>query len=162
MKIYNYNPVTGEFISTSIADPDPIEDGAFLIPAHATMIVPPSTSTSEVAVFSESSVTWSIVPDFRGQTFYDQQNGDAVVIADIGAVPAHLGAAVPAQIVDARARSLARQQRNALIANSDWTMLPDAPLTSAQKIAWSSYRQALRDISSQTGFPAVIDWPVQP
>lgn len=56
----------------------------------------------------------------------------------------------------------ARLKRNALIFQSDFSMLPDAPLTSAQKSAWSSYRQALRDISSQTGFPAAIDWPIAP
>lgn len=56
----------------------------------------------------------------------------------------------------------ARRQRNALISQSDWTQLPDAPLTSAQRGAWVTYRQALRDISKQTAFPTDIAWPVMP
>lgn len=53
----------------------------------------------------------------------------------------------------------ARTQRNALLMQSDWTQLPDAPVDAA---AWATYRQALRDISAQEGFPDNIQWPVQP
>ncbi len=51
-------------------------------------------------------------------------------------------------------------QRTTLLASSDWTQLPDVPAQT--KEAWIEYRQALRDITSQSGFPFVIDWPVQP
>ena len=53
----------------------------------------------------------------------------------------------------------ARVQRNALLAASDWTQLPDAPVDQA---AWATYRQALRDITAQAGFPEQINWPVAP
>lgn len=56
----------------------------------------------------------------------------------------------------------ARARRNALVAACDWTVLPDAPLTTAQKSAWKAYRQALRDLTNQPGFPQQIDWPVEP
>ena len=39
-----------------------------------------------------------------------------------------------------------KRQRNELLAASDWTQLPDAPLTESQKEAWRIYRQALRDL----------------
>jgi len=52
--------------------------------------------------------------------------------------------------------------RDRLLAGSDWTQLPDAPLTAAQKSAWATYRQALRDVSKQAGFPGSVTWPVQP
>lgn len=55
-----------------------------------------------------------------------------------------------------------RAERNARIAASDWTQLPDAPLTSAQRTAWATYRQALRDITGQATFPASVDWPTEP
>lgn len=55
--------------------------------------------------------------------------------------------------------ALVRQQRNALLASSDWTQVADAPV---DRTAWANYRQALRDITNQTGFPASITWPVQP
>jgi hypothetical protein len=53
----------------------------------------------------------------------------------------------------------ARSKRNTLLAASDWTQIPDAPVDQA---AWATYRQALRDITAQAGFPESIDWPVQP
>lgn len=39
-----------------------------------------------------------------------------------------------------------RSERDALLAASDWVMLPDAPLTGSQVAAWREYRQALRDL----------------
>lgn len=57
-----------------------------------------------------------------------------------------------------RAQSV-RQQRNQLLADSDWTQLPDAPVDTG---AWAIYRQALRDVTAQTGFPWEITWPVEP
>lgn len=56
----------------------------------------------------------------------------------------------------------ARQRRTTLLSASDWTVLADAPLTSTQKTLWKAYRQALRDIPDQAGFPAEIVWPEQP
>jgi hypothetical protein len=55
---------------------------------------------------------------------------------------------------------LAVNQRNALLASSDWTQLPDVPLDT--KTAWATYRQALRDITDQPGYPFNIVWPTPP
>jgi hypothetical protein len=52
-----------------------------------------------------------------------------------------------------------RQQRNELLASSDWTQVADAPV---DKAAWVKYRQALRDITAQEGFPKNVVWPVKP
>ena len=52
-----------------------------------------------------------------------------------------------------------RKQRNDLLAACDWTQVADAPV---DKDAWATYRQALRDITTQVGFPLSIDWPVAP
>ena len=52
-----------------------------------------------------------------------------------------------------------RAERNALLTASDWTQVADAPV---DKAAWATYRQALRDITAQAGFPWTIDWPAQP
>lgn len=41
MKIYNFHPVSGDFIQESIADESPLEPGVYLIPAHSTTIAPP-------------------------------------------------------------------------------------------------------------------------
>ena len=53
----------------------------------------------------------------------------------------------------------ARKYRNGLLAASDWTQVADAPVDQA---AWATYRQALRDITAQAGFPETIAWPAVP
>lgn len=55
--------------------------------------------------------------------------------------------------------SEARSTRDALLKGSDWTQLDDAPVNHQ---AWADYRQALRDIPEQAGFPADIKWPENP
>ena len=52
-----------------------------------------------------------------------------------------------------------RVQRNQLLAATDWTQVPDAPVDQA---AWATYRKALRDVPQQDGFPTNIVWPEQP
>ena len=52
-----------------------------------------------------------------------------------------------------------RAKRNALLSGSDWTQIADAPV---DQQAWAAYRQALRDIPEQPGFPHDIIWPVAP
>ena len=52
-----------------------------------------------------------------------------------------------------------RAKRNALLTTSDWTQVADAPVNQA---AWAVYRQALRDVPDQAGFPETINWPVAP
>lgn len=51
-----------------------------------------------------------------------------------------------------------RSERNRLLADCDWTQLADAPV---DKAAWATYRQALRDITSQTN-PFEVVWPKNP
>jgi hypothetical protein len=52
-----------------------------------------------------------------------------------------------------------RSQRTEKLKDSDWTQVADAPV---DKAAWATYRQALRDVTQQSGFPWTIDWPTQP
>lgn len=55
-----------------------------------------------------------------------------------------------------------KDRRSELLAASDWTQLPDAALTDEQREEWRAYRQALRDITQQAGFPTDIRWPEAP
>lgn len=52
-----------------------------------------------------------------------------------------------------------RSKRNELLSQSDWTQLPDS---NVNKTAWATYRQALRDVPEQSGFPWEVTWPTQP
>ena len=58
-----------------------------------------------------------------------------------------------------RAESV-RAERNQKLKETDWTQLDDSPGQS--KLAWATYRQALRDVPEQTGFPWEVQWPNEP
>lgn len=69
-------------------------------------------------------------------------------------------AEVVAQRVEDKWKTV-REQRNSLLFSSDWTQLPDCPLSSAKKIEWQTYRQSLRDITLQPN-PFSLTWQTQP
>ena len=58
-----------------------------------------------------------------------------------------------------QATESARSQRDRLLTESDWTQVSDAPV---DQQAWADYRQALRDVPQQSGFPTDINWPTKP
>ena len=65
-----------------------------------------------------------------------------------------------------------RMWRDRLLAESDWTQMPDSPLTDSKKTEWSTYRQSLRDITkTYSTVPLTskglmddgkITWPIKP
>jgi hypothetical protein len=60
---------------------------------------------------------------------------------------------------DAAQATAVRADRDRRLADSDWTQVADAPVNQA---AWATYRQGLRDVPAQAGFPWDITWPVKP
>lgn len=62
-------------------------------------------------------------------------------------------------VVDANQATAMRKQRAEKLTETDWTQLTDAPVNSA---LWATYRQALRDVPTQEGFPWEVTWPTQP
>ena len=57
---------------------------------------------------------------------------------------------------------IVKQQRDRLLYESDWTQIPNNPLTTEQQEQWAIYRQQLRDITSQSGYPFNVVWPIKP
>ena len=55
-----------------------------------------------------------------------------------------------------------RAERNRLLRDSDWTQLADSTLDETGMVLWQAYRQALRDVPQQSGFPLTVDWPTRP
>lgn len=68
-------------------------------------------------------------------------------------------AAVEAQDTEEAAEA-AREYRNKLLEDCDNMMVPDRPNVNTE--AWIAYRQALREVPEQEGFPLSINWPEQP
>lgn len=58
------------------------------------------------------------------------------------------------------ANDIAKQKRQGLLIESDWTQLPDVSISTKQ--SWAVYRQSLRDITSQSGYPFNVVWPTKP
>lgn len=55
-----------------------------------------------------------------------------------------------------------RETRDRLLVETNWTQMDDAPLSSDNKESMRQYRQKLRDITAQSGFPQKIAWPQKP
>lgn len=58
--------------------------------------------------------------------------------------------------------AIVRSKRNALLASCDWTQIPDAQVGFDAKIAYITYRQALRDLPQDQSDPTSIVWPAKP
>lgn len=54
----------------------------------------------------------------------------------------------------------AREARDKRLAESDWRVLPDS--ASPMQAEWRTYRQALRDLPAQSGWPLNVVWPTEP
>jgi len=86
---------------------------------------------------------WSVVDAFSD-----------TIVAGVTTTKAAHEAAYTASL-DASAAASVRTQRDTLIAKTDWTASTDVTMTTAM----TTYRQALRDITDQVGFPNTITWP---
>lgn len=98
----------------------------------------------EAAVFCNS----------RGDCYIDEiepQNG--VRRFQIVAVPEPTDDEVAAQV---------RGERDAKIAATDFLAMPDYPLSEEDRAVVTAYRQALRDVPAQEGFPREVVWPEAP
>jgi hypothetical protein len=64
--------------------------------------------------------------------------------------------------LDAQQAKSVRQQRDQKLAECDWRVIKALESNTPQDFAWAAYRQALRDITTQAGFPWTVQWPEQP
>lgn len=85
--------------------------------------------------------------------YFPDDDGYSEAVAQVSGVAEPITKARP--LTEAEARD----HRDELLAASDWTQVADAPVDQA---AWATYRQALRDVPEQAGFPAEIVWPTKP
>jgi hypothetical protein len=98
----------------------------------------------EVAPLAQRVV--ELAPMYDGQSWIQQWAVEALSQDEINANTAQQAVAV-------------RADRNARLAATDWTQIADS---TADKPAWAAYRQALRDVPAQAGFPQSVTWPQEP
>ena len=70
--------------------------------------------------------------------------------------------AKPVDLTDEEVAERMRLKRDKLLEASDYYMMVDYPSTDDGVVAVKAYRQALRDITKQVGFPNETDWPKLP
>ena len=88
-----------------------------------------------------------------GPSFFDTEDADGNVVT------AAQNEAAYKATKDAEQAKSVRTSRNDKLKECDWTQIADS---TADKTAWATYRQALRDITAQAGFPWTITWPDAP
>ena len=96
------------------------------------------------------------ITEAERQAALDGQREGGTIQGDANGKPA---AFMPAPPTPAALATAARAKRDAILNQSDWTQVADAPVDQA---VWATYRQALRDITAQANFPETIDWPAVP
>ncbi|MGM3173728.1 tail fiber assembly protein [Dickeya lacustris] len=94
--------------------------------------------------------------DYYQKLLNDQALGNVIVFDESTRQPI---AVTPAPISDVELAQAMRHQRDNLLAASDWTQVADAPV---DKLAWRAYRELLRQVPDQAGFPQDIHWPTLP
>jgi hypothetical protein len=157
MRIYSFDKFTGEYTgdTTAVANPAFGEEGQpeFLFPAQTTLTPPPNTAANQTACFVSGN--WEVLPDHRGEIGYTL-DGAEVQITELGKTIEGLNLQRTRPIT---AQAI-RAERDTKLMVSDWTQLSDVP--QAVKDKYTTYRQALRDVPSQAGFPSNVTWPTKP
>lgn len=69
---------------------------------------------------------------------------------------------LPASLLTTLEGAEIRAQHDRLLTACDWTQGSDSPFDATAKAQWAIYRQALRNVPQQSGFPQTIMWPTPP
>ncbi|MCM1224017.1 MAG: phage tail assembly chaperone [Lachnospiraceae bacterium] len=162
--LYEYSPQTGELIAANPATPDPKHPGQYLARMNTTFTAPPATGEHEAAVWKNGQ--WETTPDWRGTTYYLRNENNQIQQVEIK----ELGKTVPEGAylnrddvpeTEKEKASAIRAERNVRIAEAD-IAINKAEDTGLDTAALRVYRQALRDVPQQSGFPESVNWPVNP
>ncbi|MDR1311089.1 MAG: phage tail assembly chaperone [Burkholderiaceae bacterium] len=163
-KIYEYSPETGEFVGESDATPNPRKPGEYLPRINATFEPPPDIGERQVTVWQDDA--WAVATDRRGEKYWHRDTNGRIAEVEIKAI----GETVPVGAYRTRDEvpltatekaQNARSQRDGLLAQADILILK-AEDTGGDTSALRTYRQTLRDVPEQAGFPDAISWPVLP
>jgi hypothetical protein len=123
--------------------------------AHPQLSIPDSITDEELAAFNVYPVQATARPAFDNKTHRLRQSAE------------YLGATwqqvwTTEQLPESQAAANVRNYRNELLSACDWTQLIDSPLDADAKLAWQLYRETLRMVPQQPGFPWNVTWPSVP
>lgn len=180
MKLYHYDPDNKEYLGSGEAQLDPLENAlqkkeAYIVPANATIDVPPQAGEREAVVYRDGS--WHTVPDHRGEIWW-RQDGTQYRIEALDIAPAatdvehdprpsvfHVWPG-DAWVLDRERwlNTVIRPKRDQLLNEVDmiWCNADKwESMTQEKKQAWREYKQALRDLPGIIDYRAPV-WPTAP
>jgi len=126
-----------------------------MVPANATLLKPPPANSGCTRCFVDGD--WIQVEDHRGETYCTSAR-QPVEINTLGPIPDGLLRAMPL-LTEAKKLASLRLERNARLAATDWTQLPDSPLADEAKERYAVYRQMLRDLPDTVEDLDQVEWP---
>lgn len=183
-QVATFDPVSGELLGKTSADPSPLEPDVWLIPAHSTLDNPPEPSAGLVLVRRDGA--WIEVEDHRGATVYHTSTGEPHQWTLLGPLPRDYTLVAPLSEFDtwqddhwqldeaaqlAADKALATRKRALLLqyASNQVNALQDAVdleiATEAETKAlksWKTYRVLLNRVDTIGTVPAEGDWPASP
>jgi hypothetical protein len=186
MLIHQYDAETGQYISSRLADADPLNLDRWLVPAFSTADELPARSQLEWPFYLDGA--WKLLPDYRGRILYRQENGAPAEILIAGTTPAEHGLTetprpsdeytfrdgawvIDPAIVAQRVRAAAMAEfdvrmSNARTMNAGKADAYAAGLLSREEAyyfrAWSAYQLGLVRAIQREGFPDAVSWPDEP
>lgn len=104
-------------------------------------------------------------PVEASQNYYWDNDISSWSFRDISPSPYHIWVNKKWELNRVRFEEHVRKVRNILLTETDWTQLPDSPLSDTKKTEWQAYRQSLRDITNSIGDISSLDeivWPSEP
>ncbi|MDR6387579.1 tail fiber assembly protein [Paraburkholderia phenoliruptrix] len=186
MLIHQYDAETGQYLSSRLADPDPINADRWLVPAFSTTDDLPSRPRLTWPFYIDGA--WKLLPDYRGLMLYRQDNGQPAEIQIAGATPAEHGLTetprpsddytfrdgawvIDPAIVAQRVRAAAMAEFDMRMARARTMNAGKADAYAASLLsreeayyfrAWSAYQLDLVRAIQREGFPDAVSWPDEP
>ena len=159
--VYSYRSDTNEYVGTETAFESPVP-GIYMYPANTTTKrpLPAQPGYTQILVNDE----WYVKEDHRGEKWYLVGTDTPVIINFLGEIDLSVYQQTPTikPPTDAELWIQIKTKRDNLLTASDYTQLPDAPITADQRILWQTYRQQLRNIPQTYSTPQSVIWPTQP
>ena len=186
MLIHQYDAETGQYISSRLADGDPLNLDRWLVPAFSTADELPARTPLSWPFYLDGA--WKLLPDYRGRILYRQETGAPAEILVAGTTPAEHGLTETARpsddytfrdgawvidpaIVAQRVRAAAMAEFDVRMAharamNAGRADAYSAGLLSREEAyyfrAWSTYQLDLVRAIQREGFPDAVSWPDEP
>jgi hypothetical protein len=187
MLVNQYDSITGQYISSRLADPDPSNPKGWLIPAFSTDVPMPDRPRNTWPFFVNGA--WILKPDYRAITLYSKTTGAPTEITVVGIAPNDVGlteTAPPSDeykwqdgtgwvideaVVIAKVRAAAMAEFDTLMAAARQKNYGKADAQAAGLLspveegifkAWAAYQWSLVKVVNAPDFPATTDWPPLP